>query len=91
MVTSIPCVVELERVLSEANEQLRKGQKTTMEAKKEGWAWLQNAKYEHYFVEGRSLCRKWLGLGLDYCRTIGQPKCKACQKALDKREAKKRA
>ena len=25
MVTSIPCVVELERLLSEANEQLRKG------------------------------------------------------------------
>lgn len=58
---------------------------------KEGWAYLSNAKYEHYFIDGRSLCRKWLGLGLDYGRTMGQPECKACRKALDKREAKKAA
>jgi hypothetical protein len=57
---------------------------------KEGWAYLLNAKNEHYFVDGRSLCRKWLGLGLDYDRTMGQPECKACRRALDKREAKKR-
>ena len=57
---------------------------------KEGWAYLSNSKYEHYFVDGRSLCRKWLGLGLDYGRTMGQPECKACRKALDKREAKKK-
>lgn len=88
MVSSIPCVVELERVLSEANEQLRKGQKMAIETK-EGWAWLLNSRNEHYFVDGRSLCRKWLGLGLDYDRTMGQPECKACRKALDKREAKK--
>ena len=56
---------------------------------KEGWAYLLNAKNEHYFIDGRSLCRKWLGFGLDYGRTMGQPDCKACRKALDKREAKK--
>jgi hypothetical protein len=55
---------------------------------KEGWAYLLNSRNEHYFVGGRSLCRKWLGLGLDYERTLGQPKCKACQKALEKRGKK---
>lgn len=48
-----------------------------------------NSRNEHYFVGGRSLCRKWLGLGLDYERTLGQPKCKACQKALEKRDKKR--
>jgi hypothetical protein len=88
VVINIPCVVELERVLSEASEQLRKGAKVVIETK-EGWAWLRNSRNEHYFVDGRSLCGKWLGLGLDYERTMGQPECKACRRALDKREAKK--
>ena len=56
---------------------------------REGWAYLMNSRNEHYFVEGRSLCRKWLGFSLDFERTLGQPKCKTCQKALEKRGAKK--
>ena len=56
---------------------------------KEGWAWLHNSNREHYFVEGRSLCRKWLCLCSDFATTLGQPECKACRKALDKREAKR--
>jgi hypothetical protein len=64
------------------------GRRGRVSMSKEGWAYLLNAKNEHYFVDGRSLCRKWLGLSLDYDRTMGQPECKACRKALDKREAK---
>jgi len=55
---------------------------------KEGWAYLMNSRSEHYFVGGRSLCRKWIGLGIDYGRNMNQPPCKACEKALKKREAK---
>lgn len=27
---------------------------------REGWTWLLNAKKWHYFVDGRSLCKRWL-------------------------------
>jgi len=26
---------------------------------KEGWTWLENSTKRHYFVQGRSLCKKW--------------------------------
>jgi len=50
----------------------------TENLKREGLAYLMNSRSEHYFVGG-----------LDYGRTMNQPLCKACEKALAKREAKK--
>lgn len=29
----------------------------------EGWTWLTNSRKWHYFVEGRSLCSKWMLFG----------------------------
>ncbi len=56
---------------------------------KEGWAYLHNSRVEHYFVAGRSLCKRWLCFSMDFHTTMGQPECRACRKALDKREGKK--
>jgi hypothetical protein len=53
--------------------------------KKEGWSWLINAIKWHYFVDGRSLCGKWLAYNsdLDPHRKADLPdNCKPCQKAL---------
>jgi len=35
-----------------------------MKAKKveEGWGWPSNSRKAHYFVDGRSLCRRWAAL-----------------------------
>lgn len=59
-----------------------------------GWNWLSNTPKWHYFVEGRSLCGKWLGLGLgktcdDDPKTDDSPdNCTACHKKVTKLRAK---
>jgi predicted HD phosphohydrolase len=56
---------------------------------KEGWKWIINSTREHYFVEGRSLCKRWLSLsGGGFDTTIGNKPCKTCEKALAKRTEK---
>ena len=52
----------------------------------EGWTWLLNADKFHYFVDGRSLCSKYMLLGaFDQCdpRTDAD-KCAACRKKLSR-------
>ena len=51
---------------------------------KKGWNWLINSRKQHYFVEGRSLCGRWLCLGNDYTDDP-DPRydcCKGCEKKL---------
>jgi hypothetical protein len=56
---------------------------------REGWASLDNARLPHYFVEGRSLCKRWGFDGppmlLDPNREYGRV-CAACAKAAAKRK-----
>lgn len=61
-----------------------------MTAPKEGWNWLSNATKWHYFVEGRSLCRRWMCFGTDLKEDTGESPddCAACRKALTKRKGK---
>jgi len=59
---------------------------------KEGWTWLANSKKWHYFVEGRSLCGKFLLLQIPELEqgNDGSPdNCMACRKKLEKRREKK--
>jgi len=55
---------------------------------KEGWNWLYGVKKEHYFREGRSLCRRWLCLGGNSLSLTppSDPKlvCQGCLKRLNK-------
>ena len=58
----------------------------------EGWTWLQNSKKWHYFVDNRSLCRKWGIFGsdeLEQGKDDSPDNCAECQRQLAKRKAKK--
>ena len=57
---------------------------------KGGWVFLLNSRCEHYFIDGKSLCKKWLTFSKDYDRTIGQPQCKACLKKLESMKLKEK-
>ncbi len=59
---------------------------------KGGWGYLDNARKAHYFVQGRSLCQKWLKLGFVVDRDdIGDPdNCKACERILIARRKEKK-
>ena len=59
----------------------------------EGWGWLSNSKKWHYFIGGRSLCGKWLGLGLgelEQGNDKSPDNCAACSRAVVKRKAKQK-
>ena len=56
---------------------------------KEGWNWLFNAKKEHYFRNGRSLCGRWLCLGGKYSPEPPSDKEAICTTCLKKREKEK--
>ncbi len=57
----------------------------------EGWAWPINASKAHYFVNGESLCRKWMYLAkLDSQESLvieTPDDCLECRKKLKKRLA----
>lgn len=58
----------------------------------EGWTWLYNSKKWHYFVDHKSLCRKWMLLiatDLQIGNDSSPDNCKQCQKLLVKRNAEK--
>lgn len=55
---------------------------------KEGWGWLINSTKWHYFVDGRSLCRRWqilFPIKLERGNKDSPDNCKACRKILNKR------
>jgi hypothetical protein len=57
---------------------------------KEGWGWVLASPKWHYFVDNRSLCGKWLGLGLgelEQGKDEIPDNCTGCRKALLKRKA----
>lgn len=61
-----------------------------MEKNKEGWTWLQNSPKWHYFVDGRSLCRRFMLFGnpeLEQGKDESPDNCAACMKALLKHRA----
>jgi len=62
-----------------------------MEKNKEGWTWLTNSTKWHYFVEGRSLCGKFMLLSipeLEQGNDGSLDNCMACRKKLEKRKGK---
>jgi hypothetical protein len=62
----------------------------------EGWTWLINSRKWHYFVEKRSLCKKWTILGNPELEPSNKDddknsiNCKPCIKKLSKRNEKVR-
>ncbi len=59
---------------------------------RQGWNYLTNSPKWHYFVDGQSMCGRWLGLGLNDCnddpKTDNSPdNCAACKKKVVKRRA----
>lgn len=54
----------------------------------EGWVGLLNTKKWHYFINGRSLCRKWMYLGTLYEQgnDNSPDNCAACKKKLKERK-----
>jgi len=58
-----------------------------MEAIKEGWTWLFNARKWHYFRNGESLCRKWMiwnSGDLELENDDSPDNCATCRKKLKK-------
>lgn len=58
--------------------------------KREGWGHPSNSPKWHYFVDGVSLCRKWMFLGGQYLEQGGNnspDNCKRCREALERRRA----
>lgn len=58
---------------------------------REGWGWVHQSPKWHYFVNGRSLCSRWLGLGLgelEQGKDDSPDNCTACKKALQRRKAR---
>jgi len=59
---------------------------------KEGWGYVNQSPKWHYFIDGRSLCGKWLGLGLgelEQGKDDSPDNCKECRRRLKKKEKKK--
>jgi hypothetical protein len=57
---------------------------------KEGWGFPGKSNKAHYFIEGRSLCRKWgFYLGeLEQGKDESPDNCAECKRALTKRKLK---
>jgi len=54
---------------------------------KEGWTWLINSRKWHYFVNGRSLCGKFMLFSipkLEQGNNNSPDNCMACRKKLEK-------
>jgi hypothetical protein len=49
-----------------------------------GWTWLYNARKWHYFIDGRSLCKRWVCFDTELQDTTPESpdNCVACYKAL---------
>lgn len=61
----------------------------------EGWTWLMNSKKWHYFVDGESLCKRWMYLGssldkLQKGNNDSPDNCVVCKKKLLARDAQLR-
>ena len=68
---------------SEAIRQLKKNLKIIL--KKEGWKYLNNSKFWHYFREGTSLCGKWATFSMEGCEqgnNDSPDNCKKCKEKL---------
>jgi len=54
----------------------------------EGWTWLWNSRKRHYFLDGRSLCGRFLLLGhpeLKHSNDDSPDNCTACRRKLAKK------
>jgi hypothetical protein len=50
-----------------------------------GWGWPANSVKAHYFVQGVSLCRKWMFFGhVENNNHDSVDNCAACKRARDK-------
>jgi hypothetical protein len=52
-----------------------------------GWGWPGASKKAHYFVDGRSLCMKWMFFGDVSDKEAGEPgpdDCAMCRRRYDK-------
>lgn len=56
----------------------------------EGWSYLFNSRKEHYFVQGKSLCGKFLILGSGDCSPSAKKPCKGCLKKLERRKSEEK-
>ena len=57
-----------------------------------GWKLLINNPKAHYFIDGRSLCGRWMNLGKDF-EDFGHhspDNCKACMKKRDAMEGERK-
>jgi len=56
---------------------------------RKGWGFPLKLKKAHYFIDGRSLCGKWMFFGnLEDSNDESPDNCTACKKALQKLRAK---
>jgi len=62
------------------------GQSKGEKMSKEGWTWLYNATKWHYFVDGRSLCGKYMLFGqgndLEQGHNNSPDNCVSCKRKL---------
>lgn len=57
-----------------------------MSKSEEGWAWPVNSRKAHYFVDGRSLCGKWMYLGeVEEGNDYSPDNCRECIRRLEKK------
>ncbi|MBA7491660.1 hypothetical protein ES702_02208 [subsurface metagenome] len=62
-------------------------------SEKRGWGWPRNSRKTHYFIDGRSLCGKWMFFGkLEDSQDNSPDNCVSCTKAIKKlREKEKKS
>lgn len=56
---------------------------------KEGWTWLHDSRKDHYFVDGQSLCGKFMLMnlsGLSQGNDDGLACCASCRRKLKSRQ-----
>lgn len=58
-----------------------------MAERSEGWAWPHGAAKNHYIVDGRALCGKWLTLGNTEAREYSpHVDCAICERRRARRQ-----
>lgn len=64
--------------------------KTNEAPVRRGWAWPLNSKKAHYFMDARSLCRKWLFFGevVEDGNDNSPDACVACKRLLAREKGK---
>lgn len=80
---------EISKNIEKQESQLMTSREPVEEKHNEGWNWIYNSPKWHYFVDGKSLCKRWMLFStpknLEQGNNNSPDNCKLCRKTLEKR------